>query len=106
MEQLQQEVRAFCARHRLDAPLAHRVLDAMSELGEVAKEVLRMTDYGRRPPEQREEIKGELGDMLFSLIALANIVEVDLEDALRGALKKYEARMQRGGSAGSESEGD
>ena len=56
MEQLQQEVRAFCARHRLDAPLAHRVLDAMSELGEVAKEVLRMTDYGRRPPEQQRTL--------------------------------------------------
>lgn len=51
----------------MESPPEYRLLDAMSELGEVSKEILKGTDYGKKPLEYREEIKGEIGDVLFSL---------------------------------------
>ncbi|NOX71962.1 MAG: nucleotide pyrophosphohydrolase [Candidatus Micrarchaeota archaeon] len=102
-EDLQKKVKEFCRQHNLDAPAEHRVLDALSELGEVAKEILKMTDYGKRKPEYRKEIENELGDLLFSIIALANSFDVDLGQALDMALKKYEQRLKKG-SAGSEND--
>jgi NTP pyrophosphatase (non-canonical NTP hydrolase) len=77
-------------------------LDLLSELGEVAKEILKSTNYGSRGPEYREEIKEELGDAFYSLINLANHYSVDLEEALALVLQKYEKRLSKG-SAGSES---
>lgn len=101
MKQTQQKVKAFCQKHNLVSPPEYSTLDTMSELGEVAKELLKMTDYGRRPMQFREEIKTELGDVLYSLITLANSLDVDVEEALDTALEKYEKRLEKG-SAGSE----
>jgi len=87
----------------MESPAEHRVLDTMSELGEVAKEILKMSNYGRKPMEYRAELKSELGDVLYSLITIANTFDVDLEDALQQALEKYKQRLKQG-SAGSENE--
>ncbi|MCX6803832.1 MAG: hypothetical protein NTY48_04660 [Candidatus Diapherotrites archaeon] len=62
-----------------------------------------MSDYGRKPAKYREEIKSELGDVLYTLIALANTFDIDLEDALQQVLNKYEKRLKKG-SAGSEND--
>lgn len=75
----------------------------MSELGEVAKEILKMSDYGRKPLAYREELQLELGDLLYSVITIANSFDVDLEEALGMVLKKYETRLKKG-SAGSEND--
>ena len=45
----------------------------------------------------------ELGDVLFSIITIANAFEIDLEEALNKVLKKYEKRMNKG-SPGSEND--
>lgn len=103
MKQLQQEIKEFCREHALISPPEHRLLDTLSELGEVAKEVLKMSNYGRKPLEFRENIKSELGDVLFSLITVANSFDIDLEKETYGVLKKYEKRMTKG-SPGSESD--
>ena len=84
-------------------PVEHRVLDTMSELGEVAKEILKMSNYGRKPIEYGEELKSELGDVLYSLITIANTFDIDLEDALSQVLEKYKKRLKKG-SAGSEND--
>lgn len=101
MKEIQEKIKKFCKENKLESPPEHRVLDLMSELGEVAKEVLKMTDYGRKPAEFKEEIKSELGDALYSLITIANYFNVDLEEALDMVLEKYKKRLQKG-SAGSE----
>jgi len=49
MKELQNKIKKFCKEHNLESPIEHRVLDTMSELGEVAKEILKMGDYGRKP---------------------------------------------------------
>lgn len=75
----------------------------MSELGEVAKEILKMSDYGRKPLKYRAELKSELGDLLYSIITIANSFDIDLEEALNMVLEKYEKRLKKG-SAGSEND--
>jgi NTP pyrophosphatase (non-canonical NTP hydrolase) len=103
MKKLQEIIKQFCKQYNLESPPEHRVLDAMSELGEVSKEILKMTDYGRKPLEYRQELKSELGDLLFSVITIANSFDIDLEEALNMVLEKYEKRLEKG-SAGSETE--
>ena len=60
MKEIQQKIKEFCKKHNLESPPEHRLLDVVSELGEVAKEVLKMTNYGRKSLEYREEIKSEI----------------------------------------------
>lgn len=103
MKELQTKIKKFCEEHNLESPAEHRVLDAMSELGEVAKEILKMSDYGRKPLKYREELKSELGDLLYSTITIANSFDIDLEEALNMILEKYEKRL-KSGSAGSEND--
>jgi len=76
MKELQDRIKKFCEKHGLESPVEHRVLDAASELGEVAKEILKLSDYGRKPiivgnlkyeKMGGEELKSELGDLLYSI---------------------------------------
>lgn len=103
MQELQKEIKDFCTKHALNAPIEHRLLDLTSELGEVCKEVLKMTNYGTKQLTKNSEIEGELGDVLFSLITLANLLDVDLKMSLNKVIAKYEKRLNKG-SAGSECE--
>lgn len=103
MRKIQERIKKFCKENDMGSPAEHRVLDTMSELGEVAKEILKMSNYGRKPIEYREELKSELGDVLYSLITIANTFDIDLEDALHQVLEKYEKRLKKG-SAGSEND--
>lgn len=103
MKKIQAEIKKFCQENNLESPTEHRLLDLMSELGEVAKEVLKMTDYGRKPRQPRQEVKSELGDVFYSLITVANSLDIDLEEALALVLEKYKRRLSKG-STGSENE--
>ena len=62
-----------------------------------------MTNYGKKPVEFRDEIKSELGDLLYSITTIANSLNVDLAEAVNTALAKYEKRLKKGG-AGSEND--
>jgi len=103
MKGIQDKVRKFCSDHNLESPPEHRVLDALSELGEVAKEILKMSDYGRKPLEYREELRSEMGDLLYSIITIANSFDIGLEEALNMVLEKYGKRLEKG-SVGSEND--
>jgi NTP pyrophosphatase (non-canonical NTP hydrolase) len=97
----QRQVAAFARRHNLLHDPTFHVLDLMSEVGEVAKEVLLAMDYGRRVPQFRPQLADELGDVLYSLLALAETCGVDAGGALDAALEKYERRLAERGEAGS-----
>ena len=101
MRELQRKVRGFCEKHGLTCPLEFRFLDLVSELGELAKEMIKSSDYGKGEFKFRREIKEELGDVTFSLIVLANQLNVDLEEALNSAMEKYERRIKERGSPSS-----
>lgn len=101
MNDLQTKVRSFVAEHRLGASVEVRLLDVMSELGEVAKEVLRSSEYGKRAFTPSASLHDELGDVLFSLLCIANDAGVDVQHAVEAALTKYERRIRTSGTAGS-----
>lgn len=97
----QQEVAAVMKRHDLcHDPTAH-VLDLVSEIGEFAKVLLVSTDYGRKPWTPVRGLEDEFGDVLYSLLATAEVCGLDPDRALRRALDKYEGRLARRGQAGS-----
>ncbi len=97
----QRAVAEFVWEHGLEAPVQARLLDLVSEVGELAKEVLEGTDYGRTAFRAPDGWTGELGDALFALACLANSTGVELETALNEALEKYRERFALGGGAGS-----
>lgn len=95
-------MRNFVDQHGLKAPIEVRLLDLVSEFGELAKEYLKATDYGRKQFIAGEEWELEVGDAFFALIALANDTEIDLSDALLKALGKYQTRIHRKSHPGSQ----
>jgi NTP pyrophosphatase (non-canonical NTP hydrolase) len=101
MSTLQRTVASFVEEAGVEAPIHARLLDLVSEVGELSKEVLKATDYGHAPFNPPEGWAVEMGDVLFTLMCLANSTAVDLEAALEGALDKYRERMALGNDAGS-----
>ena len=91
----------FLARHGLGHTPQTHALDLVSEVGEVVKALLEASDYGRSPLDPNPALTEELGDAFYSLIALAESLDVDLETALEGTLEKYRARLATQGHAGS-----
>ena len=96
LNQIQNEVEEFCQKHNLVYPPEHRVLDLVSEVGEIAKEVLKMSEYETKPLQFREEIISKIGDVFYSLITVANYFNINLEEALEIVIKKYKQRINKG----------
>jgi NTP pyrophosphatase (non-canonical NTP hydrolase) len=98
----QQQVADFARQHDLLHDPATHALDLMSEVGEVAKEILKATNYGQRPLQNTANLLDEVGDALYSLLALAESCGVDADIALNSALGKYERRLGEHEAAGSQ----
>lgn len=97
----QKTVADFITEYQLEAPVEARLLDLVSEVGEVAKEVLKGNAYGHSPFQPTDAWQIELADAFFALICVANSTSVDLDHALALALKKYRQRLTGKGGAGS-----
>jgi len=90
---LQHTVSEMVKRYNLTTAIEMRYIDLVSEVGELGKEILKGNSYGKTAFNATENIKHEMGDIFFSLICMANILEIDMEKALGGAMKKYEQRF-------------
>lgn len=101
MKNFQKEVSDFCKDQKLECSVEYRLLDLLSELGEVSKEILNKTQFGKKPFVSNFEFLEEMGDLSFCLIALANETGVDLESVTRKALEKYKMRIEQKGHPGS-----
>jgi len=101
MKEMQQEIEQFCQHHKLETSVENRVLDLVSEVGEIAKEVLKGNEYGRKPLIISQDMAGELGDALFSLMCIANSCQIDMHESLENVLRKYEKRFEKTGTCGS-----
>jgi NTP pyrophosphatase (non-canonical NTP hydrolase) len=101
LAEMQQQIADFVQKHKLNTTVEARVLDLVSEVGEVAKEVLKGNDYGKTDFSPTAEWSSELADAFFSLICIANSTGVDLDSALSSVLQKYEKRLAEKGDAGS-----
>ena len=98
---LQDMVRKFMGAKLQPTPAHAWLLDLESEVGELAKEWLKDSDYGRGELKLGDGWSEEMGDVLFALLALAEETEVDLEASLRLVLKKYAQRIEDHGHSGS-----
>jgi NTP pyrophosphatase (non-canonical NTP hydrolase) len=100
----QEQAAEFAEKQNLTHPPGVYALDLMSEVGEVAKEILRATGYGERPftPPPSPNLALELGDTLYSLCQLASSAGIDLDTAFALTLEKYRQRLRDSGHISSE----
>ncbi len=97
----QEEVSIFMSQYDLDIKPEYRALDVAAELGEVASQMLADSGYGDQAIRGTDDLEDEIGDLYFSLIALANRLNIDLDMALEDALEKYERRIEQDSSPSS-----
>jgi NTP pyrophosphatase (non-canonical NTP hydrolase) len=97
----QERVKMFVQKHGLNASVENRLLDLLSEAGELAKEALKGNRYGQTAFSATKNWRVELGDVYFSLLCLANLTDVDLSQALSDTLLKYEQRISLTSDPGS-----
>jgi NTP pyrophosphatase (non-canonical NTP hydrolase) len=96
----QETVAQFLADHDLHAEPAYRILDLAAEVGEVAADAAKSSEYGAEP-DALDVTDGELGDALFALLAVAEGLDIDAGAALETSMAKYEERIAESGEAGS-----
>jgi len=98
----QEKVAKFIDRQGLEGTTAFQILDLAAEVGEIAADAAKTAEYGTAADEL-EVKEDEIGDALFSLLAVANSLEIDAKEALDAALEKYRDRIEEKGDPGSRS---
>ncbi|MFA5023755.1 MAG: nucleoside triphosphate pyrophosphohydrolase family protein [Patescibacteria group bacterium] len=75
----------------------YATLGMMGEAGEVAKKIKKVwRDKGKKiEPADRDEIKKEMGDVLWYLAQLGLILDLELEDIAQTNLAKTASRLER-----------
>jgi NTP pyrophosphatase (non-canonical NTP hydrolase) len=86
-------------------PVAYITLGLTGEAGEVAEKVKKMfrNDKGELTDKKREELKQELGDVLWYISQLARELDIPMNDIAEANIAKLTDRQKRGVIA---SEGD
>jgi NTP pyrophosphatase (non-canonical NTP hydrolase) len=64
----------------------------VEEVGELGREINNFERYKIKREMSTSELDVEIGDVLFSLICIANYFKIDMEDALLKTLEKYSKR--------------
>jgi NTP pyrophosphatase (non-canonical NTP hydrolase) len=98
VEQFNEQVKQF---HTKQMSVQARVLDIQSEVGELAKEVLKSTGYGTKDFVVSQNYQMEFGDVLYALLSLALETGIDAEQCLQMALDKMQTRLQTNNNLGS-----
>lgn len=94
MNERQQKVDRY-VKHNGGYFETHEILIKLhEEIGELSSAMLSSIRNKKRPGENRhpENVREELGDVQFTLLALANSLEIDADDALDETIKKYRKR--------------
>ncbi len=98
MQEEQRKVSEFIKEHGLDASPEFRVLDLVAEVGEIASDAAKSSGYGDSDIEVEPD---EIGDAMFSLLAVAEELGIDASEALERSLEKYRGRIEQKGDPGS-----
>lgn len=102
---MQNKVKKFVEEYNLSCGAAVRYIDLVSEIGELGKEILKATEYGQKDSGVNDAGgMEEMGDCIFSLLALCSEMDMEAHEALDYALEKYKRRFRKKGSIGSEKE--
>ena len=87
--------------HKVPMPVYARILNIESEIGELAKEYLKNSRYGTQEFVLTDSFKEEYGDVLYSLISLAEELGINCEECLDFSLNKLKDRMIKNGNMAS-----
>ncbi|MCL2376547.1 MAG: hypothetical protein FWC76_04025 [Defluviitaleaceae bacterium] len=101
MNNIQHEAAKLAQDYNLDAPAMARYADLASEVGELGKELLLGSKYGKEELKITDNTAKEIGDVIFALAMLANKLELDLEKCFETAMEKYRKRFEQAGEIGS-----
>ncbi|MCC2686866.1 MAG: pyrophosphatase [Paenibacillaceae bacterium] len=96
LSELQQDVKQICERKGWDkSTIEQRTLFLVTEIGEVAREVLELSYHpGADTAEQVKERLGlEMYDVIWNLCELANKLGIDLEQAAQQKIRINKDRV-------------
>ncbi|MBL7159724.1 hypothetical protein ISS85_04565 [Candidatus Microgenomates bacterium] len=71
-----------------------RFIDLVEEVGELANAIL-VTEKHKSKKCMRAEIADSFADILYDLIVLADLYELDLEEEIKAMLKRLEKRIKK-----------
>ncbi len=102
-EEYQKESRKTAVYPEVGKGFVYPALGLAGEAGEVAEKVKKIfrDDGGEVSPEKKEEIRKELGDVLWYVAQIATEFGLKLDDVAEANLKKLFSRKERGVLAGS-----
>ena len=95
-------ISSFLDQYNLHCSAVSRYIDLVSEVGELGKEILSSTEYGKTAYSLTQEAEEEMGDCLFSILALCSEIGINPEAALNQALEKYRKRFEEKGRVSSD----
>jgi len=93
----QQKARQTAIYPNRDNNFIYPTLGLVGEAGEVAEKIKKVIrdNNGIITQEKKEEIKKELGDVLWYIANLAHELNIDLEDVAGSNIEKLFSRMER-----------
>ena len=93
IKEFQEKVNDWILNHGGYWPPLSMLSAIMEELGELAREINHSEGYKLKKNGMEESNLGtELGDLLFSIICVANHYQIDLNAELETVMKKYDKR--------------
>lgn len=78
----------------------YATLGLAGEAGEIANKVKKFIRDGHTPEKERE-LRDELGDVLWYVAAVANVLDIDLETVAKDNIYKLAERQRKGTIQGS-----
>jgi NTP pyrophosphatase (non-canonical NTP hydrolase) len=93
LKEIQERVDKWIGEHGGYWPSLSMVCATMEELGEVAREINSLEGYKpKKTGLKNSKLGGELADLLFSIICIANHYKIDLDKELIKVFNKYSER--------------
>ncbi|OFN42090.1 nucleotide pyrophosphohydrolase [Staphylococcus sp. HMSC069E10] len=94
LNQMQKEVDDYISQFKAGyfSPLAN-LARLTEEVGELAREINHY--YGekqKKPTEEKNSVKAELGDNLFVLLCIANSLGIDMTESFNDTMEKFNTR--------------
>ena len=94
LNQMQKEVDDYISQFKAGyfSPLAN-LARLTEEVGELAREINHY--YGekqKKPTEEENSVKAELGDNLFVLLCIANSLAIDMTESFNDTMEKFNTR--------------
>ena len=101
MEDIQKTVNEMIKKYSLESSIEIKFIDLISEVGELGKELLEGSEYGKKKFINTDNLESEIGDVLFSFVCVANSLNIDLKEAFDKVIEKYNSRFLENGNIGS-----